>query len=126
MKKIITCIVLATAMLCGASAQNRDLQKWTNETDSLLKAEKIRRESRIDSCLKKYKATPFYCPPGHNFQYKEKGEYSFKKVRIPIEKKLLIDTIYYEDWSPINDGYSYPIVVALFDEKEKDINFVIN
>lgn len=31
MKKNITCIVLATAMLCGASAQNRDLQKWTNK-----------------------------------------------------------------------------------------------
>lgn len=31
MKRIIIGIALATAMLCGASAQNRDLQKWTKE-----------------------------------------------------------------------------------------------
>lgn len=80
--------------------------------DSLLNAEKNRRNERILDFLNKHKNIPFYNVTQTRFTFKEEDSYTSQTVFIPKLSKCLIDTILYNTQDPVNEAYHYPITIV--------------
>lgn len=102
---------------------SNDDQKEMAFADSLLNAEKERREECIWIFLNKNKIIPFYNVNQTQFFFKEKNEFLSHSVIVPKLSKCQIDTIIYDNRGGVNTGYSYPISIIFKSEKGKKFEY---